>query len=272
MTLGADRLASGGEKTFDVKVNGKKSAQVNVGGMSLQIFEKKGKPPTKTYLYQNMAAWQETAKGFELTMSDDVEYQFSCKEGEGAEICELITQKTTELARMTPATEEPVAEAELQREQLPLADASSVSGNYVVVKKATVRSGFELESTKVGSLPPGHVIEVIEARNNSKGPGVRVCFAYNGAQAWTSITAKTGNRMLEPTDQAVTPETTEIVQKSSQATRPESASATQNAGGDESEAVSPKLETSDPMVKQQHATEPEPEASGESTHHIYGLA
>jgi hypothetical protein len=104
MTLGADRLASGGEKTFDVKVNGKKSAQVNVGGMSLQIFEKKGKPPTKTYLYQNMAAWQETAKGFELTMSDDVEYQFSCKEGEGAEICELITLRTTELAAAMVAT------------------------------------------------------------------------------------------------------------------------------------------------------------------------
>ena len=56
-------VASGAGKTFDVRVNGKKSAQLNLGGMSLQVFEKKGKPPTKSYLYQNISEWQETPKG-----------------------------------------------------------------------------------------------------------------------------------------------------------------------------------------------------------------
>ena len=57
----------------------------------------RGKPAEK-YLYQNMTGWQATDKGFEISMASGEHCSFSCASGE--KICEAMTEKASELAKV----------------------------------------------------------------------------------------------------------------------------------------------------------------------------
>eukprot|EP01045_Picozoa_sp_COSAG04_P037022 COSAG04_NODE_9264_length_881_cov_0.611253_2_plen_226_part_01 len=93
-----DRLASRGGKMYTVK-HGRKTVQLHVAGMGLQVFAKKDKPPT-TYLYKSLLSWTLTDAGLVVTTDKDGELSFTTSSSVAAEeITKAITEKTTELVR-----------------------------------------------------------------------------------------------------------------------------------------------------------------------------
>ena len=81
---------------FEAKLK-KNKLELEVMGIGLQSFNKRGKPAAK-YLYQNMASWEPTETGFEILMQNGEHCIFSCSSG--AQICEAMTEKAQELAKV----------------------------------------------------------------------------------------------------------------------------------------------------------------------------
>ena len=100
--LSVDRLASGGDKMYTARLGSaltRKTVQLHVAGMGLQVFAKKDKPPT-TYLYKSLLSWESTDAGLVVTTDKDGELSFTTSSSVAAEeITKAITEKTTELVR-----------------------------------------------------------------------------------------------------------------------------------------------------------------------------
>ena len=73
--------------------------------------------------------------------------------------------------------------------------------HYLSTRRCVIRSGFDMDSAKAGTLEKGVVITVLEERINDKGV-VRVHFKAdfegNPLEGWTSQKTGTGAVVLEP--------------------------------------------------------------------------
>eukprot|EP01048_Picozoa_sp_COSAG05_P031277 COSAG05_NODE_11338_length_518_cov_0.947494_2_plen_155_part_01 len=102
------------EKRFDARLNGKK-VQLQLGGMGLQVFDRNGKP--ETHMYQSLLSWEETDKGFRLTVEDGKTLNFATADGDGEAICMAMKEKAQELAEAKRADKsKKLAEAKEKKE------------------------------------------------------------------------------------------------------------------------------------------------------------
>ena len=97
-TLQREALASGGEKMYTARLN-KKIVQINLSGMGMQVFDKKGRQPT-AILYQNLLSWEPVDEnGFEIVQVDGTTLLFVCEaDGENEELSVLMTEHALALA------------------------------------------------------------------------------------------------------------------------------------------------------------------------------
>ena len=79
---------------YEAKLRRKK-LELEVVGMGLQTFDKKGKPVEK-WLFQNMMSWESTDSGFNLTLNGGEVLNFTCDRGE--QLCQVMTEKASVLA------------------------------------------------------------------------------------------------------------------------------------------------------------------------------
>ena len=66
--------------------------------MGLQVYKKRAKVP-KTYLYQSMQFWGLTEMGFEVSLTEDKDLAFTCKQGDAEAICNGLQAQAKTLAK-----------------------------------------------------------------------------------------------------------------------------------------------------------------------------
>ena len=116
---------------FQVKLNGKKAVRLNLGGMGIQMWQKRKKQP-KTWLFQNIEDWGTTDTGFEFTPKGQAALQFTCEGDDGQQISDLMTAKATELATATHAQKEGAdgSPAAMMASDTDEGDTSGVTSGY----------------------------------------------------------------------------------------------------------------------------------------------
>eukprot|EP01046_Picozoa_sp_COSAG06_P012102 COSAG06_NODE_699_length_12972_cov_41.323390_6_plen_1445_part_00 len=218
------KLTVNGQTQYEVKQGRNNRLELQVGSMSLQVF-KDGKP-IENILYKSLVTWDVNDSTLTIELDSGKELTYDC--GEYAqEIADGITETAKALAGQMLKQKQEAAERELAESQALEARQSEIEEELlesdegecrvVVLKKATVRETQELDSEEVGLLDVGTVVSVLEAArvvldddddsdddDEDKPSIVRVRFEYGELSGWTSVRAKSGNRILDLTEDAVT--------------------------------------------------------------------
>jgi hypothetical protein len=66
----------------------------------------------------------------------------------------------------------------------------------VVVERAVVRSGWQLDSGKIGEMETGEELDVVESVTHPETGVERARFTYMGQDAWTSVASTNGVLIL----------------------------------------------------------------------------
>ena len=66
----------------------------------------------------------------------------------------------------------------------------------VVVERAVVRSGWQLDSGKIGEMETGEELDVVESVTHPQTGVERARFTYMGQDAWTSVASTNGVLIL----------------------------------------------------------------------------
>eukprot|EP00747_Dinoflagellata_sp_TGD_P019859 gnl/TRDRNA2_/TRDRNA2_127454_c0_seq1.p1 gnl/TRDRNA2_/TRDRNA2_127454_c0~~gnl/TRDRNA2_/TRDRNA2_127454_c0_seq1.p1 ORF type:complete len:328 (+),score=45.26 gnl/TRDRNA2_/TRDRNA2_127454_c0_seq1:943-1926(+) len=110
--------------------------------------------------------------------------------------------KKTDIREQPPRTErsetcglrKPSEKTEIKEQPPRSSTAGAAVGSLCeVIQKAILRSGADLQSTKLGYLYPGDVVEVLELASDFR---VRVRCKLEGSEGWASLQREDGKRLL----------------------------------------------------------------------------
>jgi hypothetical protein len=78
---------------------GRSKVELEVMGIGLQTFNKRGKPEEK-FLYQNLSSWEPSDKGCVITMATGDHRSFAMSGASATQVCAAMTEKATELSKV----------------------------------------------------------------------------------------------------------------------------------------------------------------------------